>query len=214
MRKNKLLEIFFKTFVLICLFNLCLFLILLNKKVERLNTSPIIKYFKEAEKIDTCGEECKNEIAKEVAKAVATTAAIPRKTAIVTPAAPAATEEKTAFIPLSGPITTTSMDWTDAPGTDVYIDLANDYTKDAYVVWQASLSVANANGQAFARLFDVTHGIGVSGSEVSTVNNATSQMASSGRLNLWSGNNLYRVQIKSLNSFAVTFGSGRIKISY
>jgi len=36
----------------------------------------------------------------------------------------------------------------------------------------------------------------------------------SGGLSFWAGNNLYRVQLKSLNGFEVTFGSGRIKIIY
>ena len=79
---------------------------------------------------------------------------------------------------------------------------------------EASLKVAHANGTAFARLFDVTHGIGVSGSEISTTNNAVPKLATSGNLNLWAGRNLYRVQIKSLNSFEITFSEGRIKIGY
>jgi len=161
-------------------------------------------------KID-CSDTCKKEIGALIAQAVSSVSAIKTVTK-VTSALP--TENKTAFIPLSGPITSTSTSWVDAVGTDVYIDLANDYGKNAKVTWEAFLKVANGNGQAFARLFDVTHGIAVDGSEISLTNNAVSTQVYSGNLNFWSGRNLYRVQIKSLNSFEVTFGSGRIKISY
>lgn len=121
---------------------------------------------------------------------------------------------RTAYIPLVGPITTTSTSWVDATGTDISIDLATDYGKDAKVSWEAFLSIANSNGTAYARLFDVTHGIAVSGSELSVTDNATSTNVTSKYISLWAGRNLYRVQVKSLNSFVATFSSGRIKIVY
>ena len=160
---------------------------------------------------DRCGDTCKSEIQRAVGEAVATLSGKPQVTTRVTTAP---TEKKTSYISLSGPITTTSTAWVDASGVEVYVDLTNDYSKDATVSWEATLSVANGNGQAFARLFDVTHGIAVNGSEISLTNNATPTLVSSGNLSLWSGKNLYRVQLKSLNSFVVTFASGRIKIVY
>jgi len=33
-------------------------------------------------------------------------------------------------------------------------------------------------------------------------------------LSFWAGNNQYRIQLKSLNTFEATFGSGKIKIVY
>ena len=134
------------------------------------------------------------------------------------PLLPAATTtitsaKNTAYIPLGGPITTTSMDWVDATGTDTYIDLINDYGKKTWVSWEANLKIADGNGQAFARLYDATNKIAVNGSEVS-VTSSTSTQVISGQLSMWAGRNLYRVQIKSLNSFVATFVSGRIKINY
>jgi Flp pilus assembly protein TadG len=161
---------------------------------------------------DSCSEVCKKEIENKISQAVATISAT--KTTISKSTIVSKSEAKTAYIPLSGPITTTSTGWVDVVGTDIYIDLANDYGKNAYVSWEAFLKVAYGNGQAFARLYDVTHGIGVDGSELSLIGIGTSTQVSSGKLNLWSGRNLYRVQIKSLNTFEVTFGSGRIKITY
>jgi len=160
----------------------------------------------------SCSEKCQKEIQGLISQAVSTISAT--KTTAPKATVTTKSESKTAYIPLSGPITSTSTGWVDVAGTDVYIDLVNDYGKNTYVSWEAFLKVANGNGQAFARLYDATHGIGVDGSELSVTNVGTSTQVSSGKLNLWAGRNLYRVQIKSLNSFEVTFGSGRIKITY
>lgn len=211
MVKPETIEKIFKTLVLLCLFVLSAMLLLLYRRVNQEDKPLPPQILKEIQKVDVCGTECKKEIAKEVAKLVPTPAAIKKETKLPVPAA---TQSRTAYIPLAGPITSTSTNWVDTAGTDVYIDLAGDYGQKAKVSWEASLSVAHGNGQAYARLFDVTHGIGVSGSEISTTNNAASQLVASGDLNLWAGRNLYRVQIKSLNSFEVTFGNGRIKIVY
>jgi len=164
------------------------------------------------QEVDICGEDCKSQINDIVSKAVSSVSGT-TKTAVQKEPATEAVSKKTAYIPLSGPITTTSTGWVDAAGTDVYIDLANDYGKSTYVSWEGFLSIANGNGTAFARLYDATHGIAVNGSEISTTN-GTSTQVTSGSLNLWAGRNLYRVQLKSLNSFVVTFTSGRIKINY
>ncbi|MDP2664202.1 MAG: hypothetical protein Q8P08_02075 [bacterium] len=162
--------------------------------------------------IDECGEDCKKTIDEEVARAVATISASNKVTNL--PSNQSSLKGETTYISLAGPFTSTATDWFDLSGVEAYIDLEKEYGKGASTAWEASLKVAHGNGQAFARLFDVTHGIAVSGSEISTTNNADSKLVTSGNLNLWAGRNLYRVQIKSLNSFEVTFGGGRIKIQY
>lgn len=126
---------------------------------------------------------------------------------------PQKTRMETTYIPITGPITTTSTDWYDAPGTEFYLNMG-DYGKNAYATWEASLKVAHGNGSVYARLYDVTNKIAVNGSEVSVTNNSNLTLSYSGALNFWANNNLYRVQLKSLNSFEVTFGGGRIKIIY
>lgn len=158
-----------------------------------------------------CDEACQKQIQDEVRKAVATISASPKASG--RSATPLPTRQ-TQFISLDSLYSTRSTSWTDVPGTDVTFDIAKDYSSKSTVSWQAALKVANANGQAFARLFDVTHGMAVSGSEISTVNNADFQTAYSGNLNLWSGSINYRVQIKSLNSFEVSYIGGKIKIVY
>jgi len=157
-----------------------------------------------------CDEDCRKLITQEVQKAIASASATP-KTQVVYQTQ---VNHQTQFISLDTAGSTTNTNWEDIPGTDVVFDLANDYSQNAAVSWSASLKVANSNGQAFARLFDVTHGTAVDGSEISTTNNSDYKTATSGNLNLWSGKNTYRVQIKSLNSFVVTCTGGKIRISY
>jgi len=166
-------------------------------------------------------QQQKDEIARECASIVSTKTnsgptieQTPQPTAKLTQTSTPTPLKQISYIPLSGPITTTSTGWVDAPGTDIYIDLAADYNQQALLTWEAYLSVANSNGQAFARIYDVTHSIAVNGSEVSITNNNIPTRISSSNLSLWQGRNLYQVQLKSLNSFEITFTSGRIKIVY
>ena len=166
--------------------------------------------------IDQCGETCKKQITDNVAVALSTVSATPKetvKTVTITPV-PSKSKTQIAYIPISGPITTTSSTWYDAPGTDFYLDFNTDYGKSAYANWQVFLKVIHGNGTAYARLYDVTNKIAVNGSEVKIENQSNLTQVESGALSFWAGNNLYRVQIKSLNTFEVTFGSGRIKFNY
>lgn len=155
--------------------------------------------------IDTCGKECQKIIEERVAQAIATLSAQKTTTIVQQTSGP-----KTSFIPLGGTSTTTNTDWTDVKTGEVWIDIA-DYGEEPSVTWETFLKVAHGNGKAFARLFDVTNGIAVVGSEVSATSADFTQV-SSGNLAFWRGRNLYRVQIKSLNSFVVSFDSGRLKI--
>lgn len=213
-------DIFLKFFLVISIVVFSFLLFFLFKRVYKIE-SYLAGFSKETngettqnviQKVDTCGEDCKSQINDIVSKAISSVSGT-TKTPVQKEPATETPSKKTAYIPLSGPITTTSTDWVDAAGTDVYIDLANDYGKNTYVSWEGFLSIANGNGQAFTRLYDATHGIAVNGSEISTTF-GTSTQVSSGALSFWAGRNLYRVQLKSLNSFVATFTSGRIKINY
>ena len=121
---------------------------------------------------------------------------------------------RTSYIPMGSITTTTSTGWSDVKDSEVYIDLKNDFSQTAYVSFETSLKVADGNGQAFARLYDATHGIAVDGSEISTTNNSDYKFVGTGKLNLWNGKNLYKVQLKSLNGFVITYSGGKIKIVY
>lgn len=147
----------------------------------------------------------------------ATSSGSPKPSATATPVAinqsVVSGKNQVTYIPLSGSFSTNSTSWVDVAGTEAWIDLENEYGKGAVVTFEATLKIANASGLAFARLYDATNKIAVDGSEVN-VSTAGYSTVSSTNLPLWRGRNLYKVQIKSLNSQEATFGGGRIKISY
>ena len=159
---------------------------------------------------DYCGDVCKSVINDIVSSAIATISSSERvveKTVTTKPVG-------TIYIPMGSSYTTTSTDWYTLDDTEVYIDLENDYGSGARVSWEALLKVAHANGQAFARLWDDTNKIAVNGSELTTVNNSDYQFVSTGTIPFWKGRNLYKVQIKSLNSFEVSITGGKIRVTY
>jgi hypothetical protein len=160
---------------------------------------------------DNCGEICKKTVEELVSKAVST---ISSKTKVVEKVASTPKSVSTSYIPMGSTYTTTSTVWYTLDDTGIYIDLVNDYGSNATVSWEASLKVAHGNGQAYVRLWDDTNKIAVNGSELTTTNNPDYVLVSTGTLPFWKGRNLYKVQIKSLNSFEVSLTGGKIKVSY
>ncbi len=158
----------------------------------------------------------KSDVEEIVSQAVSSLSATTKTVGITVPTSTSApTANKIAFIPLGGSGSTQNTNWTDVPNAQVWLNFRGEYGTLARAWWDAFLRVDNANGTTFARLFDVTHGIAVNGSEISVSNTTTStDVESAGNLQFWAGKNLYRVQIKSLNSSYAFFDSGRIKISY
>jgi hypothetical protein len=115
----------------------------------------------------------------------------------------------TQYIPIPGNGSTLENKWTDLPGTEFYIS-TDDYPNLNGAYFEANMRLLNGNGLAYLRLFDVTAGIEVWGSEISTGSqNFTS--VSSGKMTFRTGNHLYRVQAKSLTADTTVFNSGRIK---
>ena len=206
-------------FILVVVFLVAGFIYLLNyqqrlsHRLDQISEEPdrIIVESGKSVPVATCGADCQKKIEEEVAKVIATISQSPAPQA---PQSQTAAKKNIDYITLNGPVTTTSTQWVEIPGVEVYIDLTGDYGKSASASWEATLKVAHGNGQAYARLLDVTHGTAVDGSELSTTNNPNYSLVSSGNISLWAGRNLYRLQLKSLNSFEVTFLSGRIKITY
>lgn len=162
--------------------------------------------------IEKCSKDCEEKILEIVSKSLSTLSGQPKLTATSVPAKVVRTKQ-TVYIPLNGSFLTTSTDWVDIKTSDVYIDLKNDYSETATPLWEATLKIEQGNGVVFARLFDVTHAIAVSGSEISA-NSPTFTLVSSGNLSFWAGRNLYRVQIKSLTSLPAYIESARIKVVY
>ena len=164
----------------------------------------------EVETVDVCGTECKKEIAKLVAEATENLSEAKTTTIVQAPVI----STQTSYISLGTSVTTTSADWVDVDDSAIYIDLVNDYGVGAKVSWEVSLKVAHGNGKAFARLYDATNNIAVDYGELSTIDNVDFEQVSSGNLPFWRGRNLYKIQIKSLNSFEVTCSGGKLKVVY
>lgn len=122
-------------------------------------------------------------------------------------------EKRITYLNLNGTFTTTNTDWTDIKSTDALINLEAEYGVDGYVDWEAAIMTSSSGSKVFVRLYDVTHNIGVNGSELES-SGTTSARVASGRLYFWRGQNTYRVQIKSLNGINATFDGGKIKIVY
>ena len=214
-QKLKSLDPAIHVILLIGLGVLAVILFNLNQKVQSLSqaTPPTTQTIREIEKVETVREVDEGKISKMISDAIATLSAT-TKTSTAIKSTPVASGNRTSYIPMGSSSTTQSTDWVDVADSDVYIDLKNDFGENAYITFEISLKVANSNGQAFARLKDVTHGIIVNGSELTTINNSDYVRVSSNKLGLWQGRNLYRLQIKSLNSFEVTQSNGKIKVVY
>jgi hypothetical protein len=156
-----------------------------------------------------------SKVAKMISDAFNKSTASPKQTTITTKTntQTSVTTPRTSYIPMGSTFVTTSQDWVSVPDSEVYIDVENDYGKNAYITFEASLKVANGNGQADIRLYDATHGIS-NGSELYTQDNSDFVYIHTDKLNLWEGRNLYKVQVKSLNGFEVTVSNAKIKVTY
>lgn len=123
-------------------------------------------------------------------------------------------QKDTDHITLGSSYSSFSTSWVDVPDSSAYIDLVNDYDENAYVSFESSLKVAHGNGIAYARLYDSTNQVAVANSEISVTDASDYEFVKAENLPLWRGNNLYKVQIKSLNGFEVFISNARIKITY
>jgi hypothetical protein len=118
----------------------------------------------------------------------------------------------TQYIPIPGNGSTLENKWVDLTGTEFYIS-TDDYPSLIGAYFEANMKLTNGNGLAYLRLFDITAGVEVWGSEVST-NSQNFTSVSSGKLTIRNGTHLYRVQAKSLTADTTVFNSGRIKIIF
>ncbi|MDP1743598.1 MAG: hypothetical protein Q8L51_02300 [Candidatus Amesbacteria bacterium] len=174
----------------------------LNQTV--LNVLPVVK----TEYIDKCGSECQKYID---AKIVFPNPSPSTITKTVYQTIPKTKTKSIVYVPISGSGSTTANDWTSISGTDFYLDKA-DYKGLQEISFEGNLKLFNGNGIAYMRLFDVTHGIAVQSSDAQT-SSQTSTPVNSGAINLWSGKNLYRVQLKTLTADTAVFDGGKLKIT-
>lgn len=163
-------------------------------------------------KTKTCPDNCLTKIQQEIAK--------------ITPAVNLVQEnKKTTSLPTSAPVnsknqyltvltsgTSASISWTDIPSSDFYFDLV-DYPGMKSIRWEASLRALNGSATVYARLYDVTNSRGIDGSDIET-NSASFTFIRSSELTIWNGNNLYRVQLRSVNGTQADLQTARLKIGF
>lgn len=162
----------------------------------------------ETEYVDRCGEECQKYISDKVAEVQSgkvTPTPIRQKASV----GQAKTRKETVLtIPGEGSVSI--MDWTDITATNFYFD-TKDYPGLVEVYFEAKMKLLNGNGYGYVRLFDVTNGIAINGSENNT-NSQTEVWTKSQKVYFWAGKNLIRVQAKSLTADTVVYTQGRLRI--
>lgn len=162
--------------------------------------------------IEECGSGCEQKIRELINQAVATLSAKPttQAKAQVKPTTTLAPSTQVQYINLNNVGLTTRNDWTDLDGTDFSYDPGT-YGNVKEVHWVPRIKTTNG-GEASSRLFDVTNGTSVPGSEVSTTNYKSFTEVKSGVLTLSDGKNTFRVQIKSASGYEANFEKGKLKI--
>lgn len=172
-----------------------------------------------AEERDGCGPDCRayidSRLPKETTKPRITPTVSPSPTPTEKPvkttySAPKPKVRQVSYVAISGGDSTTASVWTDLSGTEFNFN-TDDYPGLVEIYFESNMRLYNGNGAAYVRLFDVTHGIGVQGGEVTT-SSQSSVVVTSGKLSFWAGNNLIRVQAKTLTADTAVFNSGRLKI--
>ncbi len=115
-------------------------------------------------------------------------------------------------VPISSSGSTNSTSWYTIPGSEISFNKAN-YKGYKRIYFQANLSSDASDRSAYARLYDSIHGIGIQGSDISTISTTLKQLQS-GEINPYSGDLTVSVQIRSLNGNTVTLTNPRISVNY
>jgi hypothetical protein len=115
------------------------------------------------------------------------------------------------YVNISGGFGQIAYEWTDVPASQFYFNKA-DYLGLKEIKFESNMKLFNGNGKAFVRLFDVTHGVAVNGSQVET-SSQNDVIVTSESINFMDGKNLIKVQIKSLTADSAVFNSGRLVVT-
>lgn len=165
-----------------------------------------------------CDEECELEIATQIE------ALFEERLEMLQPTPTVIVREKSAplvtptqaprivYITLGNTFSTTQVDWTKVPGSDIEFDL-NDYSQSAIVKWEGTLRANDANSKCFARLYDKSNNREVDYSQQTTTETSAQYLISQ-PLAVWAGRNKYQLDIKSLNGVTCHVDSPRLRITY
>lgn len=152
---------------------------------------------------------CQQEVDKAIATLSAVTTNLPAKTVYQTASYK---QPSIVYIPLGGNISTTNQSWVFLGGAEAYFNKA-DYSGAKKISWEAFLKIKDSNGEANARLYDATHQVVISNSEINGGGDSYS-LKSSLPLNLLDGSNLYQVQLRTSTGYEAYLEGARIKVEY
>lgn len=121
------------------------------------------------------------------------------------------TAPKEAFVYFGNSGSTQSTTWSDMSGSDIKFNI-NNYPRAKAFYFQADLQTDAPDRTGYARIYDITHSLGVAGSDIA-FSGLTANLKESASLNLAPGNLQLRIQLHSdLN--VTTIYNPRIKIVY
>jgi hypothetical protein len=155
-------------------------------------------------KEDNCGQDCQDEIDKVVSEALSQRSS----TQIVTSGGSSGVKEY--YVPFGTGISTSS-EWEDVPGLQAYIDKSA-YGSIKKVTFEASVRVPTGNQTAEVQLFNITAKHPVWSSQVTFTGGGTPQLLISDPITLDSGNNLYKVQMKTQLKYPAYLDQARVHI--
>jgi hypothetical protein len=123
---------------------------------------------------------------------------------------PSTSSVKEFFITL-GSGSSTTLEWTDIPGAQGYID-SSAYGRTKTVTFEVSLYTPTGNQTAYARLYNITDKHPVWNSDVS-IEGGTPQLKISNPITLDSGSKLYQVQMKTQLESRTNLENARVHIT-
>lgn len=151
---------------------------------------------------DICPESCISQIDKAVSKNTRQT----QTSQVIYNAS-----VKEFYIPFGSGMNS-SDEWSDIPGLQAYIDF-NSYGSIKKVTFEASVRVPTGNQTAGVRLFNVAAAHPVWFSEVTFTGGGTPQLLISQPITLDSGNNLYKIQMKTQLKYNAYLDQARVHIT-
>lgn len=191
---------------------------LLKPKKELVNpASTKIERIAQVEKVIEVGKakevDYRRICQEEITKALTTVSAEPKEIVKTVYQQISSTKQPSiVYIPLGGGVSTTNRSWSYVGGAEVYFDKSN-YPGAKKISFEVFLRIKHSAGEANARLYDATHGVVITNSEVSAGSENFTLKSSPG-LNLLDGNNLYQVQLRSSTGYEAYMDGARIKVEY
>ena len=178
----------------------------------------LVNQIQEEEKLATrsCQLSCQEIIEEEIKQELAKLPSLAGQSSVSPPVSTRLPTQinnkpKIIYVPLITDGSVSSVDWKEVVPSEFYFDPAN-YPGAKEFRFEAYLSSAN-DDRGFARLYDATNKRGVDSSDLS-FNRSEFTRVESSAVKIWSGNNKYTLQLRSVNGTKVQIKEAKLKIYY